>query len=240
MNEYFEQNKRSLLILVALFFLLAIVLYLLVLHPLLSDFAKKEKDIATVNEEIQLLEARIENFNIEDEEIDIEQLMFEKKIPVERELDKYILSLQQIETKTDSKIERIDFVYDSNLETIEEEPVTEEEVEPIDETEELNDDTDEESDEEENEEEQEAPTIDPTILREKPEDLQVMTVRVTAISPDYDDFINVLKFVEDEERISIVTRLHFTQPTETDLSFEQDPSKVIPFEIELTTFYYDK
>jgi len=242
MNEYFQENKRSLLILTALLFLLAIVLYIILLRPLLSDLSSKERAIVSAEDEIELLETRLENFKLDKPELDIEQLTMEKKIPRERELDKYILSLQQLELMTESKIEKVEFVYDSSLSTVEEESSnesTEELEETTDEDEQVEQDgTDDEATDETEEEEETAPTIDPAILNEKPENLQVMTVKITAVSPDYDDFIELLKVIENEERISVVTNLHFLQPTEVDKYFADDPLKTIPFEAELTTFYY--
>src|SRR5699024_10000635 len=93
-------------------------------------------------------------------------------------------------------------------------------------------------DEESEEEEATAPTIDPAILSEKPEELHVMTVRISALSPDFDEFIELLKLIESNERISIVTSLNFTKPTEQDIFFEDNPLETIPFDAEITTFYY--
>ncbi len=81
-------------------------------------------------------------------------------------------------------------------------------------------------------------TVDPVLLNEKPEQLQVLTVKIEGMSPDFDQFIELLKIIESQERISIVTSLHFTKPTEQDLYFSDDPSELIPFEAELTTFYF--
>lgn len=230
MNDYFQENKRSLFILVSLLFVLAIVLYFFLLHPLLGDLSKQEKNNQSIEKEIELLQAQIDNIDVDHTELDLEQLALEKKIPKKRDLDEYILSLQQLEFITHSEIEQIQFVYDSNLEAIEdEEEQTADEAEDDDETEDLGDEVDSE---------QEDLTIDAEILEEKPESLHVMTVRLTASSPSYDDFINLLETIEEHERVSIVTNLNFTQPTETDEYFTDDFTETITFNAELTTFYY--
>lgn len=250
MNDYFQENKRSVLILTALLFILAIVLYFILLRPLMSDLTRKENQITSVQGDIEALEATLADLNANQEEIDIDQLLLEKKIPKEADLDEYILSLQQLELKTDSKIESINFTYDSSLDTGEAEEEIEEAVEDEETIEQEETDTsEEENDSDQSEEEEEAeessessepPTIDPAILNEKPDDLQVMTVKVTGISPTYDDFVELLQAIEESERISIVSNLNFIQPTELDLYFEEDPLETIPFEVELTTFYYDE
>ena len=229
MNEYFQENKRSLFILAGLFFILIVVLYVVLLRPLIADLSSKEKAISSAKDEIHILEKKLENFELETADMDIEQLKLENKIPMKRELDEYILSLQQLEVTTNSKIEKIEFMYDSNLDDVEEETENiEDNEETVQEVENL------ESEDEENAEEIQ---IDPVILDEKPEELQIITVKVTAASPEFEDFIELLKAIENQERISIVSKLKFIKPTEYDLYFEDLPT-AIAFEAELTTFYY--
>lgn len=231
MNEYFQENKRSVFLLTALLFLLAIVLYIILVRPLLVDLSSKQEAISSKEEEIQILETRL--LNIDQAKVDVEELMLEDKIPTKRELDDYILSLQQLETMTGSTIEKIEFVYDSNLEEIEDEEETTEEV-----TEEADGLENEDEEVEGETETEEEPVIDQEIIKEKPEDLQVMTVKITAISPDYNEFIELLETIENEKRISIVSKLHFLHPTEFETVFAEEQLKSISFEAELTTFYY--
>ena len=81
----------------------------------------------------------------------------ESKIPKERELDDYILSLQQLEVITNSKIEKIEFMYDSNLDDVEKEV---ENIEDHQMGEKVHLDS-------EDEEKEEDVQIDPAILDEK-------------------------------------------------------------------------
>lgn len=232
MNNYYQENKRSLLLLSGLLFILAIVLYIIILRPLLADLSHQRKEIFNITSEINVLEQQLENMETSVEDFDIEQLMLENRIPTSRDLDAYILSLQRLELLTESKIESVEFVYDSSLDVAEEETkVRETEVES-----EVVDDDAEVAEEVENDE----VTIDPTILHEKPDALQVLTVKLTAISPDFKEFIELLKVIENEERISLVTNLNFLKPTEDELYFLDDPSNLISFEAELTTFYYEE
>lgn len=242
MNEYFEENKRSLILLAGMLFILALVLFFVLLRPLMNEYKSEQKRIEDLQNEIELLEAQINNLKDTSDDVDLEQLILENKVPRERELDEYILSLQQLELHTESKIESIDFAYDSSFDVDE---VVEEETEDNADTEDTAEiDTDEEMEDAEEAtddsttEETTEPTIDPVILSEKPEQLQVMTIRVSAVVPDFDELIELLKIIESSERLSIVTSLNFTKPTEQDLYFSDNPSSTIPFEAELMTFYY--
>lgn len=242
MNEYFEENKRSLVLLASMLFILALVLFFVLLRPLMNEYKSEQKRIEDLQNEIELLEAQINNLKDTSDDVDLEQLILENKVPRERELDEYILALQQLELHTESRIDSINFTYDSSFDIeVEEESdeteaeVTEPEADLEDEAE--GEDTDAEENDEEAEEEVEV-TIDPELLKEKPEQLQVMTIRVSAVVPDFDELIELLKIIESSERLSIVTSLNFTKPTEQDLYFSDNPSSTIPFEAELTTFYY--
>lgn len=242
MNEYFEENKRSLVLLASMLFILALVLFFVLLRPLMNEYKSEQKRIEDLQNEIELLEAQINNLKDTSDDVDLEQLILENKVPRERELDEYILALQQLELHTESRIDSINFTYDSSFDIEAEEESDETEAEVTEPEADLEDeaegeDTDAEENDEEAEEEVEV-TVDPELLKEKPEQLQVMTVRIEAVSPDFEQFIELLKIIENNERISIVTNLHFTKPTEQDLYFTDEPSKIIPFEAELTTFYY--
>ncbi|HLS20584.1 MAG TPA: hypothetical protein VK056_02845 [Bacillota bacterium] len=246
MNEYIQTNKRSLILLTLLFFILAVVLYFMLVRPLSADLTKQEKNIVTAKDNIQQLEETLQLLDLTPDDEAFEDLMLEKVIPKERELDEYILSLQQLEVTTESKIEQINFVYDSQIadhEQIEADEAndTQDETESSDEVDDEVTDDDEASDEEEAEEKDTSnePTLEPTFIFEKPEGLQVISVRVTAASPSLEEFVNFLKAIEQSERLSIVSQLRFNHPTEHDEYFADEPQTDITFEIELTTFYYE-
>src|SRR5699024_6913483 len=93
-------------------------------------------------------------------------------------------------------------------------------------------------DSEEEDEEDAEQTIDPTLLKEKPEGLEVLLVRIEGHAKELDDFMEFLQLIEREERISFVSSLEFAQPTKDDISFSDNPRIALSFEAELTTFYY--
>lgn len=208
MNEYIQENKRSLYVIVGLLFILAIVLFFLVLRPVMTDLDKQKKLNNTKEANIELLKIQLENMKKQFEEEDPEKLVLEGKIPPERNIDEYIRSLQALENKTNSEISNITFVYDSNIDVVE----TEEEEPEVDHEE---------------------------IIVGKPDELQVIVVQFTATSPSYDDFINLLKTIEQEERISIVSNLQFNQNASIGETQEDEEDETVSFTIHLTTFYYE-
>src|SRR5690625_38339 len=214
MNEYIQANKRSLYMLTGLLFLLAIVLFFLVLRPLMQDVdAQKQTNNAkkVVN---KILETQIKNKKEQHEAEDPDQHVLEEKVPLERKVDEYILSLEQLENKTESEISNIEFVYDSTIEI------------PEAETEETDEDGEETSEE-----------AAEDLTDGFADQLQMLTVRFTATSPSYADFIDLLESIEAEERISIVTNLDFNQPTEYT---QTEDDETVSFDIDLSTFYFNQ
>lgn len=199
--------------LVGLLFLLAIILFFFVLRPVMDDLEAQKRTNQAKEADNALLESQLANMKKQIEEEDPEQLVYEQRIPTERKIDEYILSLEELENKTNSEISNIDFVYDSSIEVVV-------------------DSNEPEEDQEEAEE-----STDEVIILGKPDELQVITVRFTATSPSFKDFIQLLKTIEQEERISIVSSLEFRQPT--DYTGAEDEEEV-SFDLHLTTFYYQK
>lgn len=238
MNDYIQENKRAVILLTVVLFLLTIVLYYFLLRPQMIDLSNKRDDVEAMEEQLRELEQKITSYQENGLDIEVEQLLLEKKVPTERKLDEYIISLQRLEAITDSKIEKIEFVYDSNFEIDEE--TSEGTEEGSEDTEENSEENEAEDvlEENENDESEDEINVDPVILNEKPEELQIITVKLTAISPDFEDFIKLLELIENDERISIVTNLQFNKLTEDDIFLVENPLDIIPFEAELTTFYY--
>ncbi len=238
MNDYIQENKRAVILLTVVLFLLTIVLYYFLLRPQMIDLSNKRDDVEAMEEQLRELEQKITSYQENGLDIEVEQLLLEKKVPTERKLDEYIISLQRLESITDSKIEKIEFVYDSNFEIDEETSEGTEEGSEVTEENSEENEAEDVLEENENDESEDEINVDPVILNEKPEELQIITVKLTAISPDFEDFIKLLELIENDERISIVTNLQFNKLTEDDIFLVENPLDIIPFEAELTTFYY--
>lgn len=236
MNEFYQENKPVLFIFAGFLIIIVVVLYFWQVQPQKADLAKTNQNIVNLEDEKVIVTTQINNYDTEEVDIDITELLLEKKIPRERNLDDYILALQGLEFVTSSKIESVAITYDSGSDHIVVEEV--EEAEPT-----QNPDEEVVKGEETDTEEDlpvEQPVIDPVIVQEKPEPLEVMVVTITAASPNFEEFLHLIEAIENQDRISIVSNLNFASPTENDIytsEFEVDTKK-IEFTASLTTFYY--
>lgn len=240
MNEFYQENKTIVFIFAGFLIITVIVLYFWLVQPLKADLDRTNQNIKTLEDDKVLVTTQINNYDTSDVDIDIDELLYEKKIPRDRNLDDYILALQGLEFITSSKIESVGITYDSGTGHIEvEEDEVEEETAPAPDSDEaVEDDEVEETVEEEESVEQ--PVIDPVIVKEKPESLEVMVVTISAVSPNFEEFLHLIEAIESQDRVSIVSNLNFNSPTENDIyTSEYDvDTKKIEFTASLTTFYY--
>ena len=223
MNNIFEENRNAFLMLSGLLFVLLIVLYFAFISPLLSDLKDERANHIDLQNEIAVLEKQIQQIDEIQEELTQEQLELQKKVPLTRELEEIVLILQDIELQSSSLIELIDFYYDSSLPT----PDFSHELDADEVIEGANDAEGEENSDKENQ------TIE---LKEKPESLQVITISMEITSPSYDDFLQLIKEIEQQERIMSVSKLQFEKTSDFTVNDEQD--ELITHKVELMTFYY--
>lgn len=235
MNEVFQENKKILISLVVVLFIGAFALYYFLVMPVKDSLDSTEIAIDTLENDKLYITTMINNLRNEEPEIDGEELVLKNRIPDERKLDEYILSLLELQEITGSEIVSVNFAYDSGTEHIEigaevpeegseEEALTEtpEDVEGIEETD-------------------VAPiVIDPVIIEEKPESLEVLVVRVQARSRNFDEYLELIEAIESQDRISIVSNLTFKNPAEEEVFFSDHKidEEMVEFTVELTTFYY--
>lgn len=213
MNNIFQEKRSTFLLLVGLLFVLLIVLYFAFISPLLSDLKGKETTQTDLQNEIAILESQLEQLDNAQEDFEQDLLELQKKIPPTRELEEIVLILRDIERHSSSLIKSIDFHYGSSLpsanfwQELDSDEVLEGEV-----------DADEEA--------EETPAID---FSQKPESLQIITIKMDISSPNYEEFLSFITEIEQQERIMGVSELKFDKPGEE-----------VTHNVELFTFYYKK
>lgn len=227
MNNIFQEKRNTFLLLVGLLFVLLIVLYFAFIGPLLSDLKGKKATQVNLQNDIAALEKQLEQIDDAQEDFEQEQLELEKKIPPTRELEEIVLVLQDIELHSSSLIESIEFYYDSSL-------PTSDFLRELDSDEVLEGEDDSDAESEENNDEA-SPAID---LSEKPESLQIITVRMDVSSPNYDEFLQFITDIEGQERIMSVSRLQFEKPGEVAFSIEET-GETVTHHVEFITFYHE-
>ncbi|HLQ97224.1 MAG TPA: hypothetical protein VK135_00905 [Candidatus Dormibacteraeota bacterium] len=226
MNNMFEENRSTFLMLVGLMFVLLMVLYFAFISPLLSDLKEKKSSQVDLQNDIAVLEKKLQQLDESEEEFEQEQLELQKKIPLTRELEEIVLILQEIELHSSSVIEEINFYYDGSL-------PTSDFIHELD-TEEMVEDEDGSEGEKGENNDEKSPTID---LVEKPERLQLITLNMEITSPTYDDFLQLVTEIEQQERIMGVSKVQFETQSES-VDVETDGS--IEAEVELITFFYQE
>lgn len=228
MNDFFQENKRILFILIGFLALFALVLTFFILRPQINDLKKEEQKVAQAREQEKILQNQLDGLDDDPTNIDVEQLLLEKQVPTERNIDEYILSLQKLEQYANSHIEQVRFTYDSSIDVLDEDEDETDEATIQEAEEEL---TDEFGEDFFNEEQP------PTFLKEIPEGLEVITVNVVAIVPSYEELVNLVRAIEDQDRISIVSRMRAAFQTDEEELFD-DEEELIGLEFDVTTFYY--
>lgn len=217
----------------------AFALYYFLVMPIKSDVKRTEQQISALQDDKINFTKQINELEDAEVEIDVDELILENRIPRERNLDEYILSLQSLEFSTKSQIESVTFAYDSGSDHIEVGATEDEENKEN--TEATTNENEESQNEDSDEENDEKPIeADPILMKEKPESLEVLVVRISAKSPTFDDFLDLIEVIENQDRISIVSNLNFTSPDEEKTFREEDEvlAEMIEFQAELTTFYY--
>ena len=226
MNDLVSNKRTGYLLITALVAVLLGAIYYFVIYPLNEEKNLKESSIIVVENEIALLDAQKVS-PVEEEE---SSLFLEKKVPLTRELDTLIKSIEEAELVSDAKIESIEFnnydeiVADSSLVTNEEQPPTESDDTAVEEV--------------EGEQPAETP-VSPVASTPLPPQLKLITFNISVLTKDYDHFNTLIKELESIERIKRIDQVEFTMPGE-EQNYNEETEEAISAVIQVTTFYYDE
>ncbi|WP_404996100.1 hypothetical protein [Caldifermentibacillus hisashii] len=264
MSDFFQEKRKIVLFIGIILFLLLGLLYFYLIMPLKDDANAAEQNVKQLETEVKALENRL-NQNETDQPENTAKL--EKKMPLSRQLDELILSLQEIEMISGSQIASINFNnYDGELTEAE---GTNENNESTDGTDEATaDDTnnndeltdskddptmnetdenqsDEQATEDKKNEDNGSDTNDENeqatneTVTNLPTNVKLITINLSVTSPDFEHFQLFLQELEKLERITRVDTLTFTKPAERELLYEKDGSQAVTADVQITTFYYN-
>lgn len=234
MNDFIQERKSLVTLFMVILFLLLGLVYFYLVKPLKDESNAAKANVNQLETDVQILEAEIAKSQNEKSQFEENQFFHERKMPLDRSIDELILSLQEIEMVSESRIEDITFNnYDSSL--TEADQVIENEVEETDESAE----TDEEGTAED------IDTTEPPIsdvVEELPDNIKLITVNLSVVSPNFKQFEAFLQEVEKLERITRVDTLSFSKPGEAELldSETDEDDAMITTNVQITTFYYDE
>jgi type IV pilus assembly protein PilO len=234
------ENKVLVALLGLIAFLIVGVVYYYVILP-------KGEEETRIKYAIQ--ELKIENNELENqvavlsviETDDANEYDLRKKLPVSRELDKLLHTIQEVELMSESKIVSISFNnYDAEVsQTITtpevEEEKAEESAEEADENESEGEETETESEDEETDVELVKP-ITPIDISLLPEELKLISLKIDLHVLDYDHLLKFLHEIEGLDRVVRIDEVNFYQPGELELA-QEEPDKRLDVTVQLTTFF---
>ena len=227
MNDLFSNKQTGYLVISALIAVMLGANYYFLVYPMSEEKNSKEVTISTVRNEIALLDSQL-TAPVEEGE-DKKTFQLEKKVPLTRDLDMLIKSIEEVDLVSEAKIESIEFNnYD---ESVADSPlVPTEEAFP-----EANDVTTEETEGELPAETPVSPVANSTL----PPQLKLITFNINILTKDYDHLNTFIKELESIERIKRIDQIEFLLPGEESL-LELDYKEAISARIQVTTFYYDE
>lgn len=227
MNDLVTNKQTGYLLIIALVAVVLGAVYYFFIYPLNEEKNAKEATLSTVSSEIALLDSQLET--TVEEAVVQNSFQLEKKVPITRELDTLIKSIEEVELISEARIESIEFnnydeiVADSSLVTSEEETSTETDV-PVEEI--------------EGEQPTETP-VSPVASTPLPAQLKLITFNISVLTKDYDHFNTFLKELESIERINRIDQVEFSMPGE-EQNYVEETKEAISTVIQVTTFYYDE
>ncbi|MDI2588248.1 hypothetical protein OR571_14285 [Psychrobacillus sp. NEAU-3TGS] len=252
MNELVSNKRTAFILIAALVVVLLGAVYYFVLQPLKDERASKEISVQVLQGEVAALKE--EYSSAQSEEDTSENTFFLKtQVPLTRELNELIRSIEEVELLSDSKILSVEFNnYDGTLEesqllpeTSEENAETEAEGNDVPtedtKTEETNETTEEMTDETTSTtgEASEEPPVSPVSEIVLPEKLKLITFNISILAKNYDQLVLFVEEVENLKRIYRVDQIILSAPGEEQL-LDEDQEDDIAATIQLTTFYHDE
>ncbi|MEK6454891.1 hypothetical protein [Caldifermentibacillus hisashii] len=246
MSDFFQEKRKIVLFIGIILFLLLGLLYFYLIMPLKDDANAAEQNVKQLETEVEALENRL-NQNESDQPENTAKL--EKKMPLSRQLDELILSLQEIEMVSGSQIASINFNnYDGGLTEADGTNENNESTDGTDDTATNEPDenqsdkqaaADESNDDIESDTNDESEQATDETVTNLPTNVKLITINLSIASPDYEHFQLFLQELEKLERITRVDTLSFTKPAERELLYEKDGSQAVTAEVQITTFYYN-
>ena len=232
MNSISSSKNGTLLLVIALAMALLFAIYYYVVKPKQDEAQAIRSEMNYLKEEILTLEQNLVAVQSPQSSTDVNEFTLRKKVPDNRALDSLILSMEEIEFVTGSRIQSVEFnnydtlVSDSGLLEPTASAEAEEGTEPtVPATEEGIDS-------------EELP-ISSIAVETLPPSLKLITFNVNVASPSHVHLQQFIKEIEKLERVMHMDTIDFSLPGEED-AFAEEPTNVVMASLQITTFYYEE
>ena len=234
------KNSGPLLVTALVLALLFAVYYYVVL-PKQDEAETKQSNVDNLNSEISTLKEQIALVEAENNSAVGNEFVIRKKLPESREIDQLLLSLEEIEYVSNSRIVGVSFNNYDDLVSASGLGETEEEMQtdgttgeaPVDGT--TGDTVTGESADTEQEETVPVSTMSAEAL---PTNLKLITFQIDIESPDNERLQQFIKEIEQLERIMHIDTIEYSLPGEED-AFSEEASTIVSASIQVTTFYFE-
>ncbi|MFJ7971191.1 hypothetical protein [Psychrobacillus sp. NPDC096389] len=239
MNELVSNKRTAFLLIAALVVVLLGAVYYFVLQPLKDERVSKERTVQVLQGEVAALKEEYSSAQLEGGSSE-NTFFLKTQVPLTRELNEIVRSIEEVELLSDSKILSVEFNnYDETLE----------ESQLILETSEVNEEIESESEDVSTEElstidetageTSDGPPVSPVSEVVLPEKLKLITFNISILAKNYDQLVLFVEEVENLKRIYRVDQVILSAPGEEQL-LDKDQDDDIAATIQLTTFYHDE
>ncbi|MER2263268.1 MAG: hypothetical protein ABS934_14780 [Psychrobacillus sp.] len=240
MNELVSNKRNAYILIGALVLLLLFAIYYFIIAPLKDEKYSKEISVEVLQGEVASLKEQYNSFQASDVKVD-NIFALESKVPSERELDELLLSLEQVELISDSKIEAIEFNnYDGILDQMQLDLYQEDSIEEdTAQTEEAIQAEGESGSVDDTEDTSEEPPSSPVADAPLPANLKLITFNVSVQTKSYEHLVLLIEEIESLERVVRVDQITMNAPGEQEMLNEETPTATSAT-IQLTTFFHEE
>ena len=236
MNSISSSKNGTLLIVIALVMALLFAMYYYVVKPKQDEEQMIRSEINSLHTEIATIEETIATNQSQQSQTNENEFVLRKKVPDNREIDELILSIEEMQYVTDSRIQSIDFnnydalVSSSGLQDPLSTPETEEGA--------VSDLTQSAIDQTEGTEGSEELPVSTIAVETLPPSLKLVTFNINVAAPNDVNLLQFIEEIEKKERVMRIDIIDFALPGEED-KFTEEASEIVTADIQVTTFYYE-
>ena len=247
MNSISSSKNGALLLVIALVMALLFAVYYYVVKPKQDEEQAIHSEMNTLKTEISALEETIAARNSELLQTGTTEFALRKKVPAKREIDSLILSIEEIEYITGSRIQNINFnnydalVSSSGLQ----DPMAVSEPEEgqvttagSESAESLETEATDATEQAEGGEVSDILPVSTISVETLPPSLKLVTFNINVAAPNDVNLLQFIEEIEKKERVMRIDIIDFALPGEED-KFTEEASEIVTADIQVTTFYYE-
>lgn len=222
---------------------LLFAVYYYFVKPVQDEEQSIHSEISSLKTEISALEETIATHQTQLSQTRTNEFVLRKKVPANRELDALILSIEETEYLTGSRVQSIEFnnydalVSSSGLQDPMASSQTEEGLSTTDGTEQV-ESTDPATTESESTEVSGQLPVSTIAVETLPPSLKLVTFNINVVAPNDVNLLQFIEEIEKKERVMRIDIIDFALPGEED-KFTEEASEIVTADIQITTFYYE-